>query len=162
MHPIKPLVLLLAILFLGLLGPAGPGASQERSPELQRLEYFVGDWTYGDPESPGTMHFEWFGSSFLRGREISPRGTEYLHVWGYDEEEGAYTGCRYATNGYSDCFTGWFHEDRMIWFFGGSLNPLRRITFIFESPAAYTFRWARSVEGGDWETTSEGRSVRVR
>lgn len=63
MRPLARLTTTLAV-SLPLFSPSLTSA-QDRSPELQKLDYFVGEWAYGSEESPGSMHFEWFGS-FLR------------------------------------------------------------------------------------------------
>lgn len=143
-----------------LLFPAFASA-QDRSPELQKLDYFVGEWTYGSEESPGSMHFEWFGS-FLRCTEVTSRGVEVLHIWGYDPDDEVYRGCRYYETGYADCFHGWFSENQFAWVVEGRLSPITKIAFNLESPSTYTFQWSRMVEGGDWEDRAVNRAVKVR
>ena len=152
----------LAILFLSAI----PTLAQERSPELQRLGLWVGEWTYEVGDAPGTFAAEWLGDFFIQIDEVytNPSGNtvNILGVFGYDAAEGVYTWHRYWGNGYSDAAKGWVHDNTWTFLFDEPVGEKTRMTMTEESADVIAFKWEVSVEGGPWEVTSEGRSTKVR
>ena len=151
------LILVWLALPLGLQG-------QERTPEVQRLGDWIGDWTYtiSSQESAGSMSFEWFGDLLVRAEEHTPAGYDVLHMMGFDPEEGVYIWRRYWNTGLVDMGQGWVHGNTWTFLFLEEPGNIRRMTMAFETPDVLAFRWERSVEGGPWEVTSEGRTTRTR
>ena len=151
---------LFAVLAFLILLPVAAQA-QERSAEVQALDSWIGEWTYVLGDSNGTMEFELFGD-LMKGSEVTGGGNDVVHMAGYDAEEGVYRWRRYYSSGYTDAAEGWIHGNTWTWLFVEPVGRIRRMTMVFESEDSITFRWERSVEGGAWEVTGEGRSTRVR
>ena len=61
---------------------------QEQSPELQKLDYWVGEWTTTNSDgSDGTMACKWIGSFFVSCEAESP-GFAVVWVMEHNAEEG--------------------------------------------------------------------------
>ena len=136
---------------------------QQRSPEVERLADWIGDWTYtiSSQESTGSWSFEWFGNRMVRAEEHTPNGNDVFHMMAFDPEEGVYTWRRYWSSGLVDLGRGWLHENTWTFLFLEEPGDIWRIAMSFESPDVLTFRWEQMVEGGSWELVSEGRTTRI-
>ena len=141
-------------------------AQQAPGPEHERLGFWVGDWSYVVGDGSGTMTAERLGDFFIQMTEVytNPTGNtfEILGVLGYAPAEKVYTWHRYWSNGYSDAAKGWVHDDTWTFVFDEPVGEKARMTMVEDSPDVVVFRWERSIEGGPWEVTSEGRTTKVR
>ena len=71
------------VLVFSLLVPLGV-QGQEQSPELQALDYWVGEWTTTSADgSSGTQVCEWLGNSFVQCEGSFPEES-LIWVMGYD------------------------------------------------------------------------------
>ena len=148
-----------------LLVPTQALAQEASSAEHQRLNSWVGEWTYVLGDASGTFAAEWLGDSFVQLDEVytDPSGStvNVLGVIGYDAEEGVYTWHRYWSNGYNDAAKGWVHDNTWTFLFDEPVANKSRMTLI-EDSGGWNFKWESSVEGGPWEESSAGRTTRVR
>ena len=140
---------------------------QEQSPELRKLDAWVGEWSYRIGESGhGTLICEWIGHSFVKYTEsyTDEAGAtgEILGVWGYDPEAGLYTWVRYWGNGRIDHFTGTFDGNVLTYSEKTEDSTKLRAVITIESDNLKTFQWEESVGGGPWQKISEGRTERVK
>jgi hypothetical protein len=162
MRRIVSVALPLAILFLSAI----PTLAQERSAEMQALDVFVGEWA--DVEAPDEVIqvCSWLGNSFVQcpGTWTNSDGNVVTSVFllGYDTEEEVYIGFRFYGGGYHDSAKLWVDGNTWTWLFEDNGATRLRSTAVFESPNAYSYEWARSVEGGDWVNSSSGGAVKVR
>ena len=163
MRRIVSVTLPLAFLFLSAI----PTLAQEAPPpELQRLNFFTGEWTYDFGTSSGTMAWEWFGDFFVQANEENTTASGdtigLLHMFGYDTEEEVYTWHRYWSSGNNEFARGWVHGDTWTFLFDDPVGMMTRLIMVETSAHVVTFHWEGSVEGGPWEVTGEGRMTRVR
>lgn len=165
MRRIVSVALPLAFLFLSAI-PTPTLAQEAPPPELQRFNYFMGEWTYDVGSSSGTMAWEWFGDFLARANEenttASGNTTGLLHVFGYDTEEEVFTWHRYWSSGNIQIARGWVHGDTWTFLFDDPVGMKTRLIMVETSTDVVTFHWERSIEGGPWEVTSEGRMTKVR
>lgn len=157
--------LTIAIMLLFSVSVRTP-AQQAAGPEHERLGFWVGEWSYVVGGGSGTLTAERLGDFFIQMTEAytSPAGNtvRILSVIGYDPAEKAYTWHRYWSSGYSDAAKGWVHDDTWRFVIDEPVGRKARVTMVEESPDVIVFKWERSVEGGPWEVTSEGRTTKVR
>jgi hypothetical protein len=154
-----------ALLALCVVLLAPTQALAQRSPELQALDRLVGEWTYDQMEGGGAC--EWIGESFVVciSRWTDASGAARANSWvnGYDAAAKVYTTWRFNDNGYRDSGFGWRTGDNTwTWVFDSTAGRKLRFTAEFPSETVYTYKWARSVEGGAWEDTSAGSMTKVR
>ena len=152
-----------------LLTCPNPTAAQDRSPELQRLGFLVGEWTFEmNTGGSGTEVCEWPGPRLLRCDDeyALPSGVvgRMVGVWGYDPDQEVYTWHRYWGNGRIDHSIGWVDGD--TWTFiertDGSPRRAARLTIVEESATGYSFQWESSIQGQDWVPSSHGTATKVR
>ncbi len=153
----------LAILLLS----ASPTLAQERSAELQWLDYIVGEWTDTGSGGTGTSMCKWVGDSFVQCENVdtdtSGNAHPSLQVMGYNAEEEVYSLSIFAGDGHTFTLTGTLQDDTVTWLGaspGGSGKV--RIINVIESQTAMTWKMGGSVKGGEWQEWAEGRSTRVR
>ena len=150
-----------------------------RTPEVQRLGYYVGAWrgegqTRGGPLGPAgrlssTMTCEWFAGGFqivCRGEETGPTGTrQFLNIRAYDQAARSYTEYSISSFGETEYNTGGSMAGNTRTF----VTPIdangRRVQIrYFEelvSPTRFTYRAEASVDGGAWQLIAEGAIRRV-
>ena len=149
----------LAILFLSAI----PSLAQERSPEAQRLDAFVGNWTYDDIE--GETECELLGDYIVHCTSAwttdAGNPVEAVFLVRYDTEAEVYWGHRFYSGGYADSGLGWVEGDTWTFVYEGPAGTRFRMTSIV-SRDTWKYVWHRSVQGGAWEQTSEGSATRVR
>jgi len=148
------------------------------SPELRKLDYFVGVWhSEGElkpgPLGPGgklimTEHNEWMDGGFflvLRSEFTSPlgsgSGTAYM---GYDAGRKLYTYDEFNSTGEAQHSVGTFDGDSLMW--GGEqhlADKVAKTRFVMNmlSPDAYAFSFCVSQDGNDWNTVMEGKATRL-
>jgi hypothetical protein len=151
-----------APLFLSCLLVANAYAQDTPGPETRQLEVWVGEWSYTLEGGEGSMTFERFGDHLIKAEERTPAGWEVVHFMRWDPDEEAYIWNRFWSSGYVDQAAGWMQDDSWVFLFLDPPGNVRRMTMTFESEDQIRFMWERSREGGGWETTGEGRTVRVR
>jgi hypothetical protein len=144
-----------------------PLAGQDRSPELERLDYYVGEWTTdGGDQSSGTFACEWLGSRVLKcdSEFTYPSGVtpKTVGVWSYNPERGFYTWLRYWGNGNLDDHLGWVDGETWTWMQRDTAGGHYRFVMVEESPTEMTWRAWRSIKGGEWEPTGDGTMTKVR
>jgi hypothetical protein len=150
------------LLVLSLLVPLGL-QGQERSPELQALDYWVGEWTGTDTEgSMGTIVCKWLGNSFVQCEGDSPDGP-VLWVMGYDATEGAYTTAFFFGNGENGAFdTVTLQDGTMTWLINIPTGGQFRGTWVLESQDVMTYKGEVAEEGGDYVVQAELRVTRIK
>ena len=145
-----------------------PAHTQDRSPELQRLGFLAGAWSFEmDRGAAGTETCQWLGEQFVQCHDVfetSPEVTqEMLGVWGYDADRAVYVWDRYWSQGRVDHSVGWITGN--TWTFllqiEGSPRRLARLTMTEDSPTTYSFKWESCIEGQDWVPSSAGTATRV-
>jgi len=128
--------------------------SQERSPELQRLNYLVGTWTYESEGSSGTMTCEWLGTALVKC-DGSGATNRTVGLFGYDPQREVYTWMRYWGSGLVDDHIGWVDGDTWRFVQRDSAGGIYRCIMVEDSPTQISVRWYQSVRGGDWELSEE-------
>ena len=151
-----------ALLVLSLLVPLGVQA-QEQSPELQALNYWVGEWTStGSDGSGGTQVCKWLGNSFVQCEGDDTNGS-ILWVMGYDATEGGYTTSYFFDNGENGAFdTVTLQDGTMTWLIDIPTGGQFRGTWVLESQDVLTYKGEMAEEGGEWVVQDEIRMTRVK
>ena len=151
-----------ALLVLSLLVPLGVQA-QEQSPELQALDYWVGEWTStGSDGSGGTQVCKWLGNSFVQCEGDDTNGS-ILWVMGYDATEGGYTTSYFFDNGENGAFdTVTLQDGTMTWLIDIPTGGQFRGTWVLESQDVLTYKGEMAEEGGEWVVQDEIRMTRVK
>jgi hypothetical protein len=159
MRRIVSLALPLAFLFLSAM----PTLAQERSAEMQALDYWVGEWT--GTESGGssdTQVCKWLGTSFVQCESENSNGS-VLWLMGYDATAGAYTTAYFwgnGENGVVDTVTR--QGDTMTWLSDIPTGGQYRMAWVLESRDIMTLKSEMAEEGGDWVVQDENTMTRVR
>ena len=151
-----------ALLVLSLLVPLGVQA-QEQSPELQALDYWVGEWTSTSADgSSGTQVCKWLGNSFVQCEGDDTNGS-ILWVMGYDATEGGYTTSYFFDNGENGAFdTVTLQDGTMTWLIDIPTGGQFRGTWVLESQDVLTYKGEMAEEGGEWVVQDEIRMTRVK
>ena len=174
----KLLVIVLLVLAVPYLAH-GQAQPPKPGPEVQKLGYYVGTWTYDSelkagPFGPagkisGTETCEWFTGGFhivCRGEGTGPSGKRaYLNFQSYDAETKAYTYHGISSAGEDDSSQGSLTGSTWTWFWDGTAagKPAKyRIVVMEVSPTAYTFKMEYSVAGGPWTALEEGKATKVK
>ncbi len=155
----------LALVTLALIIVAVPTEAQ--GPDVQRLHWFAGEWTYEVGDGGGTVVGRTLASGRLvewmeRYQPASGDPLEIVHVFGYDPGSEAYYWHRYMPNGSVQIFGGWVDGKTWTFLHDDGTGTLYRLTAVEESATAGTFAWARSVKGGAWEETARGQMTKVK
>jgi hypothetical protein len=144
-----------------------PLAAQDRSPELNRLDYYVGGWNVdaGDQGS-GSFACDWLGARVLTCDSefnfSSGVSVKTVGVWSYNAERGFYTWLRYWGNGNLDDHVGWVDGDTWTWMQRDTQGGHYRFVFVEDSPTEMTQQWWRSIRGADWELAGNATLTKVR
>jgi hypothetical protein len=91
---------------------------------------------------------------------------EFHTVQGYDRHEKVHTMYRFRSTGQIDHARGWFKDNKLKWVFSDELVDgkwqRRQLAVELNSTKNFwTFKWERSVEGGPWQVTQEGKCTKV-
>ena len=144
-----------------------PLAAQDRSPELERLDYYVGEWTVdaGDRGS-GLFTCKWLGASVLTCESefdfSSGVTVETVGLWSYNAEREFYTWMRYWGSGNVDDHVGWVDGDTWTWMQRDKPGGHYRFVFIEESSTEMSQQWWQSIRGAEWELAGNATLTKVR
>lgn len=148
---------------LSLIFPLGV---QAQNPEMEKAQFWVGDWSYEVGEGYGTMSFKSHGDLLIYAIEdyTNPSGAliRYVHVMGYDSEEGVYWWRRFTRSSSGGFFKGTLDGNTWTWLTEVVEGRQTRMVQVAESEDVIQFRWERSIDGGPWEVTSQGTTRRVK
>ena len=172
--------MLRSLTLLALAGLAATGTSTRvlidtRPPELEKLDYFVGDWyeeadVKAGPSSPGGRvtqhdHREWMDGKFFivihsKFTGLKEDGTG-VSLMGYDPIAKVYTWDEFYSQGEADHSKGRLEGDQWIWNMNdmkfGSQMVKARYTMKIVSPTFYTLKWETSADGGaTWTLSMDG------
>jgi hypothetical protein len=166
----------LLVLFLVLAAPCLEPAQAQAAPplkpgpEIQRLGFWVGTWKYESANASGMLTYEWITGGFgVIGREEgTDRAGRYAHlrVMTFDPEERVYT--FYAVNNRGPggslakitlAGNTWHGEWKAT--IGGKPAAFRG-DLVEVTPALVTWKVERSVDGGPWTATTDGKYTRVK
>lgn len=175
----------LAVLAIsGLLAAAAAARAQEKKmetpkpgPEVQKLGYFVGDWTSEGDAKPGpwgaggkimgTSHCSWMsGGFFVVCHEEASGAMGKMHglgVMGYDAAAKSYTWNGFNSMGENEHAAGsldgktWTYTNESIM----NGKPIKgRYTIVETSPTSYDFKMETSEDGKSWGAMMEGKVTR--
>jgi len=169
----------LAVLLVGIVCLTGASAQAppKPAPEVQKIGYFVGNWTSeGDMKAtqmgPGGKvsiqeegkwmdgnFFVVFHSSF---KSAMGDGTG-IAIMGYDPQENAYTYDEYNSMGEANHFKGTVAGDTWTWTSEIKMGPQTvkgRFTQKIVSPTSYTFKFEMSMDGTTWNLIMDGKTTK--
>jgi len=147
------------------------------APEVQKIGYFVGNWsTEGDmkagPMGPGGKvtiqedgkwmdgnFFVFFHSSF---KSTMGDGTG-IAVMGYDTQENVYTYDEYNSVGEANHFKGTVEGDTWTWTSEIKMGPQTvkgKFTQKTISPTSYSFKFEMSMDGTTWNLIMDGKTTK--
>jgi len=177
MKPASIFIGITLLSFAALISAQAP-EKPKPAPELERLNYFAGNWSTeadmkASPWGPagkftGKDHCEWMPGKFFLVTHSSVNspmgpGTE-IAVMGYKADDKVYTYDAYNSMGEADHSTGTVSGDTWTWTsdtkMGGKVLKGR---FIIKelSPTSYSFKFDMQPEGGQWSTLMEGKSTKI-
>jgi hypothetical protein len=163
-----------ALLAARLAAAAPESSAPQPSAEVQKLSYFVGEWTSEADIHPGPMgaggkatgssKCRWLDGNFFvscQDESSTPMGKmSGLGVMGYDAAKKVYTWSGFNNMGQAEVATG--TVSGKTWTFAGS-NDINgktmktRYTIVETSPAEYTFRFDASTDGATWTPVIDGK-----
>ena len=169
---------ILGIVALGatMFVPTVDAQNPDRSPQLQKLDAFVGTWSFqwDAPDSifgpagsiTGVERFSWLpGGQFLQmTREAE--GIQNLALFGFDQDTQLYTQSVFnLTNGWSADLSG--PESDLTWIWSGKVmveGTEYEESCVWSVPSdrmSRTMRCEVSSDGESWVLTNEGTYTRV-
>jgi hypothetical protein len=174
----KTLLVIVVVLASALPCLAQTPQPPKPGPEVQKLAYYAGMWTFegevkaGTPLGPagrfsGTSSCEWFAGGFhvvCRGEGTGPKGkVTDLSILAYDTEAKTYTYYGISSRGET--------ESEKMTLTGNTLTSISeetvagkptkfRYTELQESPTSYMFKLEYSVAGGPWIVAEEGKGTK--
>ncbi|HEX8815804.1 MAG TPA: DUF1579 family protein [Terriglobales bacterium] len=168
---------LIALLFANALPAIAQMQPPKPSPELKKLDYFVGTWNFSadvkaNPDSPGgkvtgTEAYNWMdGGFFLAGNSeyimqgMKTTGPAFM---GYDTNDKMFTYDSYDSVGEATHAKGTF--DGTTWTFSSEqkMGPQTfkgRYTMKVVSPTSYNLKYEMSPDGANWMTVMEGTATK--
>ncbi len=146
-------------------------------PEVEKLGYFVGNWTVAGEVKPGPMgpggkmtgssDAAWVtGGFFVESREEfkgPPADSSDLSVMGYNPDDKVYTYHAFDNTGHAAYYTGTVDGDTWTWTGTekmGDQSMKGRYTATVVSPASYLFKFELSPDGTSWTTVMEGKATK--
>jgi hypothetical protein len=150
------------------------------APEVQKLDYFAGDWTVEGMIFPGpwgsggkfgwTDKTKWMsGKFFVVGHwdftmptELGGDGEE-LFVMGYDTREKVYTFDAFSSQGLHQVSKGILNGDTWVWDSEGmqaGASVKQKMTMTMLSAMRYTLKFEISNDGENWTTFMEGTAAK--
>jgi hypothetical protein len=171
--------LALVALLLAIALPSGAQTQVPKpSPEVKKLDYFVGTWTLTADLKPGPMgpggkmigteHYDWMdGGYFIVGQSEytipgmgAVKGPSFL---GYDPNDNLFTYDAFNTMGQADHAKGTFAGDTWTYTSEEKMGPQTlhaRYTMKILSPTSYTMKYEMSQDGTNWMTVMEGSGTK--
>ncbi len=157
MRFLAPLALPLTILLLFTMPT--PTKAQESPSGLQELGFLVGTWTFTYEGSEGQWQCDWFGETFIHCegwfKDASGTDAGVQDMFSYNAQDEVFDWRRFATSGTPEVAKGQLHPDRWTFVFDEPFGGKTRASFLMDGPDVCTILWEDSVEGGDWEATTE-------
>jgi hypothetical protein len=139
--------------------------AQERSPELQRLDYLVGQWEWDSDAGSGTMICDWLGSRVLKCQSdfTFPDGntSQTVSIMRYNVSRKCYTWVRYWGHGVVDDHWGWVDGNTWSWTQRDSAGAQYRFVMVEDSPTYMSTQAYQSVDGGDWVHYADMTATKV-
>ena len=150
------------LLVLSMLVPLGL-QGQEASPELQKLDYWVGEWTSSASDgSVEKSECNWLGDSFVQCEGDFTDGS-MLWVMGYDAVAGGYTCAYFNGNGENGAFdSATLEGDTWTWLVEVPTGGQYRQTFVMESEDVMISKGELTEDGVEWVVQVEDRMTRVK
>jgi len=140
-----------------------PVGVQAQTPEMEKIQFYVGEWNYEHSSGHGTMVFERFGDDLIYAKEEYTTNAGSLirmfHVMGYDSDEGVYWWRRFTRSSGGSFFKGGLEGN--TWTFTAEGGQLRMVQ-VMESDGVVNFRWESLAEDGSWEAGIQGTIRKVR
>ena len=156
------------------LSAAPPPGPPQPGPEVQKLSYFVGDWTSEADIRPGPMgaggkatgssSCHWIDGNFFvscKDESTTPMGKmSGLGVMGYDAAKKVYTWSGFNNMGQAEVAKG--TVSGKTWTYTGEndlggTNMKTRYTIVETSPTSYDFKFEASTDGAAWTTVMDGK-----
>jgi Protein of unknown function (DUF1579) len=145
------------------------------APELQKLNFFVGDWkseaiVHGAAGSVGkkytsASHAEWMeGGFFLIENwhwKIDGDTAKELSIKGYDSAHNVYTYHAFTSHGDVFYDTGTVDGGIWTWIRQQGSGAVGRYTITMTLPASYSFQFDSSEDGANWTTIMEGTALKL-
>ena len=142
---------------------ACPASAQDLSPELQRMDQFIGTWNYDGMD--GTAICQRLADNIVRCNSDWTNAdgdpVEAVFIWVHDPLTERYMTYRFYSSGYWDSGTGWFEDGTWVAIYDAQNGNKVKSTSTITADS-WTYEWYRSVRGGPWEQTSEGSATRAR
>ncbi len=158
----KSILLILSIVLFALISLPQQVFAQQ-PPEAQRMDGFVGEWTFDDMDGGSTCN--WLGDFTIHCQGSWTTDTtntaEVVFLTRYDPEAEVYTAHRFYSGGYTDSGLGWLAGDTWTFVYEGSAGARYRIISVITGDT-WTYEWHKSVEGGAWERTGGGSMTKVK
>ncbi len=148
------------------------------APEVEKLGYFVGDWTSSGelvegPMGPGGKtagrdRCQWMAGNFFVACNMGSHGplgdVTGLAVLGWDAARKVYTWWSFNSVGEAEAATGTLAGDTWTWSndvtMGGKTVKSRYVIFN-TSADGYNFRWESSEDGKTWKIVLRGTVMRA-
>jgi Protein of unknown function (DUF1579) len=171
------LVGLALFLTLGGIAWGQTEAPPKPSPELQKLNYFVGNWTSEGDMKPGPMgpggkitikeDAKWMDGGFFVVFHSSFTGTmgngTAIAFMGYDPQEKVYTYDEFNSMGEAVHSKGHLEGDTWTWTNEMKMGPQTiqaRFLQKIVSPSTYTYKFEMSPDGSNWNLVMDGKDVK--
>jgi len=169
-------VVFAVFIFAAAAGAQNSPPTPKPSPEVKRMEYWVGNWTTELEFKPGfgpagkvigKVHEEWLTRGYFvvsRAEWTGALGNSTeLSVMGYNADEKVYTNYDFNGAGIATYSQGPVNGD--TWTLTGTAKMgdkkiTNRFTVKEVSPTLCTFKLESAPEGGDWVTVMEGKSTK--
>jgi hypothetical protein len=164
----------LSVVFASAQAPQMPAPS----PELQKLNFFTGDWKSEGELKPGPMgpggkyssvdRVEWMPGRFflvLHSTGNVP-GMKFLSTsyMGYNPEDKVFTFHEFNSMGEANSSKGTVDGDTWTWLgegkYEGKVVKGRYIMKII-SPTSYDFKYEASIDGGEFMPVMEGKTTKI-
>lgn len=147
---------------------ANPAQAAEAAGPRAALEFFIGLWTVKGSEATYRESCEWLSpESFVicTAKDTDPAGpSQSISIFGYDDEDRAYTYAGYGSGGSSRALRGWLRDG--VWVFTGQRDrgteSVRWQVTIAPVPTGFLFVQQTSSNGGPWVKTVDAEYRRIR
>jgi Protein of unknown function (DUF1579) len=167
-----------------VLAAAGSSAQAQMpmpkpAPELQKLDYFVGNWNLTGEMKPGPMgpggkmtmteEDSWMDGKFfvVTHSKFSGAGMgsgSGVSFMGFDPDKKMYTYDEFNSMGEAEHSTGTLDGDTWTWTADAKMGDKvmkGRFTMKILTPTSYSFKYEVSPDGGTWTTVMDGTATKV-